>query len=70
MYFAHLYYVVKFQKICKILNHCLHNIKYLFIFSELNVAIVDTSLCVTVSRNVAKTVQLFAVKSEQLVSVV
>ena len=47
-----------------------HNIKYLFIFSELNVAIVDTALCVTVSRNVAKTVQLFAVKSEQLVSVV
>lgn len=35
--------------------------------SELNVASVDTQLCITVAKNVAKTIQLFSVKSEQLV---
>ncbi|XP_066524059.1 conserved oligomeric Golgi complex subunit 5 [Hoplias malabaricus] len=34
--------------------------------SELNVALVDPGLTVAVGRNVAKTVQLFCVKSEQL----
>ena len=37
-------------------------------FSELNVASVDTKLCVTVAKNVSKTVKMFCVKSEQLVS--
>ena len=37
------------------------------IASELNVASVDTQLSVTVAKNVAKTIQLFCVKSEQLV---
>lgn len=36
------------------------------ISSELNVASVDTKLCITVSKNVAKTVKMFCVKSEQL----
>jgi len=36
-------------------------------FSEIVVACVDASLEVTVARNIAKTLQLFAVKSEQLV---
>ncbi|XP_048741093.2 conserved oligomeric Golgi complex subunit 5-like isoform X2 [Ostrea edulis] len=36
------------------------------ISSELNVASVDAKLCITVAKNVAKTIQLFAVKSEQL----
>ena len=36
-------------------------------FSELSVASVDPHLSVTVAKNVAKTIQLFAVKSEQLV---
>jgi len=38
------------------------------ISSELNVASVDFQLSVTVSKNVAKTIQLFAVKCEQLLS--
>ena len=38
------------------------------ICSELNVASVDVKLCITVAKNVAKTIQLFSVKSEQLVS--
>ena len=38
-----------------------------FGFSELNVASVDKKLCVTVAKNVAKTVKMFCVKSEQLV---
>uniref|UniRef100_A0A4W3HQM3 Conserved oligomeric Golgi complex subunit 5 n=1 Tax=Callorhinchus milii TaxID=7868 RepID=A0A4W3HQM3_CALMI len=38
------------------------------IASELNVASVDPSLSLAVARNVAKTVQLFGVKSEQLLS--
>ena len=38
------------------------------ISSELSVASVDTQLSVTVARNVAKTIQLYCVKSEQLVS--
>ncbi|XP_023932212.1 conserved oligomeric Golgi complex subunit 5 [Lingula anatina] len=37
------------------------------ISSELNVASVDNGLSVTIARNVAKTVKLFAVKCEQLV---
>ena len=37
--------------------------------SELNVAAVDPSLSLAVAKNAAKTVQLFCVKSEQLVSV-
>ena len=43
---------------------------YYFIpyFSELNVASVDKKLCVTVAKNVSKTVKMFCVKSEQLVS--
>ncbi|XP_071153138.1 conserved oligomeric Golgi complex subunit 5-like isoform X1 [Mytilus edulis] len=38
------------------------------ISSELNVASVDTKLSITIAKNVAKTVQLFNVKSEQLLS--
>ncbi|XP_064633908.1 conserved oligomeric Golgi complex subunit 5-like [Lineus longissimus] len=38
------------------------------ISSELNVASVDTHLSITVAKNVAKTVQLYAVKCEQLLS--
>lgn len=38
-----------------------------FVCSELNVASVDPNLALAVSKNVAKTVQLFCVKSEQLV---
>ncbi|KAK3767574.1 hypothetical protein RRG08_003835 [Elysia crispata] len=38
------------------------------ISSELNVSSVDIKLSVTVARNVAKTVKLFCVKSEQLLS--
>ncbi|KAL3853402.1 hypothetical protein ACJMK2_016944 [Sinanodonta woodiana] len=38
------------------------------ISSELNVASIDPKLCITVSKNVAKTVKLFSVKSEQLLS--
>lgn len=37
-------------------------------FSELNVASVDVKLCITVAKNVGKTVKMFCVKSEQLVS--
>ncbi|KAJ7329585.1 hypothetical protein JRQ81_015759 [Phrynocephalus forsythii] len=36
--------------------------------SELNVASVDSNLSLAVSKNVAKTIQLFGVKSEQLLS--
>ncbi|XP_060069562.1 conserved oligomeric Golgi complex subunit 5-like isoform X3 [Ylistrum balloti] len=38
------------------------------IISELNVASVDNKLCVTVSKNVAKTIELFCNKSEQLLA--
>ncbi|XP_040199470.1 conserved oligomeric Golgi complex subunit 5 [Rana temporaria] len=38
------------------------------IASEMNVAAVDPNLCIAVSRNVAKTIQLYGVKSEQLLS--
>ncbi|XP_053572547.1 conserved oligomeric Golgi complex subunit 5 isoform X1 [Bombina bombina] len=38
------------------------------ISSEMNVASVDSHLCSAVSKNVAKTIQLFSVKSEQLLS--
>ncbi|XP_018424525.1 PREDICTED: conserved oligomeric Golgi complex subunit 5 isoform X2 [Nanorana parkeri] len=38
------------------------------IASELNVAAVDPNLGIAVSRNVAKTIQLYGVKSEQLLS--
>lgn len=38
------------------------------ISSELNVASVDSKLSVTVARNVSKTIKLFCVKSEQLLS--
>ncbi|KAM4676724.1 conserved oligomeric Golgi complex subunit 5 [Discoglossus pictus] len=38
------------------------------IASEMNVASVDPNLCLAVSKNVAKTIQLFGVKSEQLLS--
>uniref|UniRef100_A0A8C6MQS2 Conserved oligomeric Golgi complex subunit 5 n=2 Tax=Mus TaxID=862507 RepID=A0A8C6MQS2_MUSSI len=38
------------------------------ITSELNVAAVDANLTLAVSKNVAKTIQLYAVKSEQLLS--
>lgn len=37
-------------------------------FSELNVASVDQNLSIAVAKNASKTVQLFCVKSEQLVS--
>lgn len=37
--------------------------------SELNVASIDVGLSITVAKNVAKTLQLFCVKSEQLVCV-
>ena len=40
----------------------------MFAYSELSVASVDQQLSVTVAKNVAKTVQLYAVKCEQLVS--
>ena len=53
----------------------LHNNQYclllsLYFSSELNVASVDSKLSVTVARNVSKTIKLFCVKSEQLVSLV
>lgn len=38
------------------------------ISSEMNVASVDVQLCITVAKNISKTVQLFCVKSEQLLS--
>ncbi|KAM9312504.1 conserved oligomeric Golgi complex subunit 5 [Gastrophryne carolinensis] len=38
------------------------------IASEMNVAAVDPYLCTAVSKNVAKTIQLYGVKSEQLLS--
>ncbi|XP_053319174.1 conserved oligomeric Golgi complex subunit 5 [Spea bombifrons] len=38
------------------------------IVSEMNVAAVDPNLCIAVSKNVAKTIQLYGVKSEQLLS--
>ena len=41
---------------------------FIHYFSELNVASVDKKLCVTVAKNVSKTVKMFCVKSEQLVS--
>ncbi|EDL36904.1 mCG22471, isoform CRA_b [Mus musculus] len=37
-------------------------------YDELNVAAVDANLTLAVSKNVAKTIQLYAVKSEQLLS--
>ena len=37
-------------------------------FSELQVAGVDNDLSISVAKNVAKTVQFYVVKSEQLVS--
>ena len=37
------------------------------LFSELSVASVDGGLTITVARNVAKTVQLYSAKCEQLV---
>uniref|UniRef100_A0A8C9IV80 Conserved oligomeric Golgi complex subunit 5 n=1 Tax=Piliocolobus tephrosceles TaxID=591936 RepID=A0A8C9IV80_9PRIM len=37
-------------------------------YDELNVAAVDTNLTLAVSKNVAKTIQLYSVKSEQLLS--
>ena len=40
---------------------------YFLVSSELNVANVDSSLSVSVSRNVEKTIQLYTAKSEQLV---
>ena len=44
-------------------------VKAVFVFfSELNVAAVDSNLTLAVSKNVAKTIQLYGVKSEQLVS--
>ncbi len=39
-----------------------------FLFSELNVSSVDQQLSITIARNVAKTVQLYCVKCEQMVS--
>ncbi|KAG8439924.1 hypothetical protein GDO86_005914 [Hymenochirus boettgeri] len=36
--------------------------------SEMNVAAVDSDLCWAVSKNIAKTIQLYGVKSEQLLS--
>ena len=39
----------------------------LFPFSELSVASVDVGLTTTVAKNVAKTVQLYTAKCEQLV---
>ena len=44
--------------------------RYFFRCSEISVSGVDPRLSAAVARNVAKTLQLFAVKSEQLVSVV
>ncbi|KAM4748513.1 conserved oligomeric Golgi complex subunit 5 [Rhinophrynus dorsalis] len=38
------------------------------IASEMNVAAVDPHLCLAVSKNIAKTIQLYGVKSEQLLS--
>ncbi|XP_040268774.1 conserved oligomeric Golgi complex subunit 5 isoform X2 [Bufo bufo] len=38
------------------------------VVSEMNVAAVDPNLCIAVSKNIAKTIQLFGVKSEQLLS--
>lgn len=47
--------------------YCLKCIISLGISSELNVSSVDTKLSITIAKNVAKTVKLFCVKSEQLV---
>lgn len=50
-------------------SHCLLHLKSVFVFSsELNVAAVDANLTLAVSKNVSKTIQLYGVKSEQLVS--
>lgn len=38
-----------------------------FVCSELNVASVDPNLSLAVAKNAAKTIQLYCVKSEQLV---
>ena len=58
---------------------CLHTVVWLLVwhtcicilscalFSELSVASVDAGLTITVARNVAKTVQLYSAKCEQLV---
>ena len=58
---------------------CLHMVVWLLVwhtcicilscalFSELSVASVDAGLTITVARNVAKTVQLYSAKCEQLV---
>lgn len=54
------------QAVNKIIRHTLY--VSCLCFSELNVASVDTKLSITVAKNVSKTVQLFNVKSEQLVS--
>ena len=43
---------------------------YFLVSSELNVANVDSSLSVSVSRNVEKTIQLYTAKSEQLVRII
>lgn len=40
---------------------------FLLSCSELNVSLVDPGLTVAVAKNIAKTVQLFCVKSEHLV---
>lgn len=45
----------------------MENLSCLFVYSELNVASVDPNLSLAVAKNAAKTVQLFCVKSEQLV---
>lgn len=47
---------------------CLGVVICLCCCSELNVASVDPNLTLAVAKNTAKTVQLFCVKSEQLVS--
>lgn len=50
-----------------LMNYAANNSVFVF-SSELNVAAVDANLTLAVSKNVAKTIQLYGVKSEQLVS--
>ena len=59
-------YVVLFSYIIWMFWKCVLFMR-LFVYSELNVASVDPNLTLAVSKNAVKTVQLFCVKSEQLV---
>ena len=51
-----------FKVICEMLF-----VLNIFGFSEMNVSSIDVQLSITIAKNVAKTLQLYAVKCEQLV---